>query len=1275
MLSPRLCLALTIAASVSAAPHKHLFSDTGALTAESSAPPRKIADDFLRSQAAALGLSGEDLAGAYIVKEYRTSHNGVSHFVYGQRFHGLPVFNAEWTVNIDREGRVINAGGFLSAAPGAGLAPASASSARSATRAAAIHVNPRLGEKYPAWQKEAGERRHTFESGGFGEPLESEAAWFSLDGQLRPAWVVFVLDEDRMSRWAVVVDSLSSKVLAKESLTWFQSPPQGLVFERRSPQPNPNPGTRLTSPPPLVDRTMQSFAGDRLASPLGWVAATETAGNNTITGTNHLGIPFAPPLTAAALNRIFSFPLVLGPGAPSPLRFPEASTVNLFYWTNRAHDLFYEAGFDEAAGNYQRENLERGGAGGDPMLAYAQYAAAGSPGAGFLNAFYTTRRSGQDGTASGIHMFLGAGGPDRVFTESAYDTGVIVHEYTHGVSTRLVRQLSGFHGGALGEAWSDFFSFEFITPDGAPPDGIYPEGEYFIQAYNVGIRSRPYSTSMDVNPLTFASFGRALSSPAIHNDGGIWVESLLEVRANLIAQFGEREGRRRTRLLVIDGMKLSPPAPTFVDARDAILLADRVGFGGASQNQIWAGFAKRGLGVLAHADSTGTINVVASFETPSNTGVVRFYQGLYVIGEPVRVLLHDANNPSPAVRVQLTASSGDLEDLLLRRSGSLFLGTINSASAAVTPQDGLLALIPGDAISVYYVDQDAGGSPRLIDTTVGTRVSYFQTTSPADFRFGTEQPLNFRAPVGVFARVNLPIEFPFFDKRYSSALIYSNGLIAFDLPVTSACTDRSALANVTGIAPMWMDLRTDGSVQPNENVYTSRNSSDSVTFRWAGESDVVPQVVNRPEPLNFAATLYDDGRIVFHYGAGNRNLATGAPFAGCPTSTPTVGISKGNSAFTQIVGTHSNQGALENAPTVSFEPPFPATNPEVVLESPAAEETFQGILKVAGIAYDSEMPVRQIDIFIDGVARARTFVNTSRPDFCASRNVRGCPAVGFTGNFSAAGLGLTAGPHTLMLRAINARGGLTDLRPPVRFHIESGQGRLPRGRLESPVEGQAVSGTVPVRGWALADDLRLLRVEILVDGITFGNAALNDLRTDVCTGSTSPNCPRAGFTFMLNTATGLIPVPNGRHTLEVRAVDETGRFTLIPEQPVNIEVGNTSNAPPVGILEAPLANSRLSGRVTIRGWAYDPDGRVLSATLLVDGVARAAALYGRPRPDVCQGLAGVAACPNIGFEVEFDTRFLGNGLHNLGVRLIDDRGSAVTIPDRTAFGMNVFVEN
>jgi extracellular elastinolytic metalloproteinase len=152
----------------------------------------------------------------------------------------------------------------------------------------------------------------------------------------------------------------------------------------------------------------------------------------------------------------------------------------------------------------------------------------------------------------------------------------------------------------MGEAWSDFFGLEFTTPSGASPDGIYPHGEYFSQTWGTGGRTYPSSTDTSVNPLTYASLGHVIyPRPEVHADGEIWVEALWEARANLIRQFGETEGRRRIRQLVIDGMMLALPSPSMVDARDAILLADRVDFEGASQDALWQAFAKRGLGALA----------------------------------------------------------------------------------------------------------------------------------------------------------------------------------------------------------------------------------------------------------------------------------------------------------------------------------------------------------------------------------------------------------------------------------------------------------------------------------------------------------------------------------------------------------------------------------------------------------------------------------------------------------------------------------------------------
>jgi extracellular elastinolytic metalloproteinase len=54
--------------------------------------------------------------------------------------------------------------------------------------------------------------------------------------------------------------------------------------------------------------------------------------------------------------------------------------------------------------------------------------------------------------------------------------------------------------------------------------------------------------------------------------------------------------------LVLNGMKLQPCRPSFFDARDAIIEADRILTDGENVCLLWKGFAERGLGVDAKVD-------------------------------------------------------------------------------------------------------------------------------------------------------------------------------------------------------------------------------------------------------------------------------------------------------------------------------------------------------------------------------------------------------------------------------------------------------------------------------------------------------------------------------------------------------------------------------------------------------------------------------------------------------------------------------------------------
>ena len=105
---------------------------------------------------------------------------------------------------------------------------------------------------------------------------------------------------------------------------------------------------------------------------------------------------------------------------------------NLFYWNNIIHDVFYQYGFDEVSGNFQDKNHSQGGAGGDAVYAEAQ------DGGGTNNANFATP---PDGTHPRMQMYLWDHAiPQR---DGDLDNGIIIHEYGHGISTRLTCRRKG----------------------------------------------------------------------------------------------------------------------------------------------------------------------------------------------------------------------------------------------------------------------------------------------------------------------------------------------------------------------------------------------------------------------------------------------------------------------------------------------------------------------------------------------------------------------------------------------------------------------------------------------------------------------------------------------------------------------------------------------------------------------------------------------------------------------------------------------------------------
>ncbi len=286
--------------------------------------------------------------------------------------------------------------------------------------------------------------------------------------------------------------------------------------------------------------------------------------------------------------------------------------------------------------------------------------------------------------------------PGPTGRSSDFDNGVIVHEYTHGISTRLTGGPA--NSGCLtnmeqgGEGWSDWFSLVMTTTSEMTAEqvrgiGTYASGQPIT---GDGIRQYPYSRDMTVDPHTYAD----INSVAVpHGVGSVWCVMIWDLYWNLVDEYGFDEdiyrgtgGNNMAMQLVIDGLKLQPCNPSFVDARDAILAADVANYDGVNQCLIWETFARRGLGFSASAGGN------ESFDLPNACNMTFRVEKTAVTeadaGDVITYNLEITNGRAESI------ADATVTDLL--PVGTTFLG---SSDCDITEDNGVLTVNLGDVES------------------------------------------------------------------------------------------------------------------------------------------------------------------------------------------------------------------------------------------------------------------------------------------------------------------------------------------------------------------------------------------------------------------------------------------------------------------------------------------------------------------------------------------------------------------------------------------------
>ncbi|UNI19444.1 hypothetical protein JDV02_005627 [Purpureocillium takamizusanense] len=529
-----------------------------------------------------------------LVNDHYVSSDGIAFVHFKQTLYGIDIDNADFNVNV-KDGKILSYGNsfFKGDAPKENLNKDDFSDPVAALKGAINTLD--LGIPIQNGKAEAkDDKKHEFTikgiKGAFSDPNAKLVYFQQQNKKLFLAWRVEIVIKDY---WLLTyVDAFNTKTVYGvvnyvDDLATYKVYPWNVN--------NPAEGQRSSLKDPW----------NLAASPFTWNGAgkeffTTTMGNNAVAHANPSGGNDITNLyRPTSPSRMFVYEY--SPLESNNEAYRDASITQLFYTVNKYHDLLYILGFDEKAGNFQLNNNGKGGLDKDFVMLDAQ------DGSSTKNAYFIAPPDGEM-ARMGIQMWTNSM-PAR---DGSFDTDIVLHEYTHGLSSRLTGGpsnagcLDGLESSGLNEGWSDFMA---IAVRIKATDNRHKDYTIASWAANKprGIRGYPYSTSNVTNPFLYSDINKRKES---HYIGTIWATILYEVIWNLIEKHGitdkdfpefdsagvPKDGRYLAMKLIMTGMAIQPCNPGMVAGRDAIIDADKALTQGANQCALWQAFAKRGLG-------------------------------------------------------------------------------------------------------------------------------------------------------------------------------------------------------------------------------------------------------------------------------------------------------------------------------------------------------------------------------------------------------------------------------------------------------------------------------------------------------------------------------------------------------------------------------------------------------------------------------------------------------------------------------------------------------
>ncbi|MGD2085733.1 MAG: hypothetical protein PVH61_06060 [Candidatus Aminicenantes bacterium] len=224
----------------------------------------------------------------------------------------------------------------------------------------------------------------------------------------------------------------------------------------------------------------------------------------------------------------------------------------------------------------------------------------------------------------------------------------------------------------------------------------------------------------------------------------------------------------------------------------------------------------------------------------------------------------------------------------------------------------------------------------------------------------------------------------------------------------------------------------------------------------------------------------------------------------------------------------------------------------------------------------------------------------------------------------------------------------------------------PFGVFATPVDGAAVSGSIPVTGWVL-DDIAMKSVKIYVEqggGLLYvGDANFSEgARSDIEAAYPDyPNNSKAGWGYML--LTNFLPNGgNGTYKLYAIAEDRTGKSTTLGTKTIFCD--NANAVKPFGAIDTPDQGGIAFGsEFVVWGWALTPPSGTppceiptngSTINVWVDGVKLGNPTYNQYRADIAALFPGYANTDGAAGYFVLDTTAYEDGVHTIQWTVKDD---------------------